>query len=97
MALPGKYELARLGRLKILKDLNRAGDNGTRCSRPAFMRSAGIVQTFEIKSISDHLAPSASPERAAVRIRNSKASAAIASRSRSLPIKAGTSWYGSAA
>ena len=48
------------------------GDSGTRCSRPAFIRSAGTVQTSP--SISSQCAPSTSPVRAAVRMANSKAS-----------------------
>jgi dienelactone hydrolase len=32
-------------------------DNGTRCSRPAFTRSGGSVQTFFSRSISDQRIP----------------------------------------
>ena len=46
--------------------------SGTRCSRLAFMRSGGSVQTFASRSICDHRAPSTSPDRAAVRIANSR-------------------------
>ena len=69
-------------------------DSGTRCARPAFIRAAGIVQTFVAMSISDQRAPRTSPERVAVRMQNSKAIAACASRSRSLATKAGTSRIG---
>jgi hypothetical protein len=34
---------------------------GTRCSTLAFMRSAGTIQVFSRKFISDHRAPSTSP------------------------------------
>ena len=53
-------------------------DSGTRCSRPAFMRTAGTDHSAFPVSISLHLAPITSPVRAAVRIRNSNASADIA-------------------
>jgi hypothetical protein len=43
---------------------------------------AGTVQIFPSKSISDHHAPSTSPDRVAVRTQNSSANAAMASRSR---------------
>lgn len=49
-----------------------ADDSGTRCSFFAFIRSAGIDQMPRFKSISLHRAPRASPERAAVKIANSK-------------------------
>ena len=51
-------------------------DRGTRCSRPPFIRSLGIVQVAASMSNSDHDAPRTSPERAAVRTRNSNASRA---------------------
>ena len=38
-------------------------DNGTPCSRPALVRTAGIVHTHSPKSISDQRAPSVSPVR----------------------------------
>ena len=72
-------------------------DNGTRCSRPAFMRSAGTVQTFAAKSISPHFAPSASPVRATVRIVNSSARADMPSRPRKAARNPGISSKGSAA
>ena len=46
-------------------------DSGTRCSRPPFIRLAGIVHTFARRSSSSHLAPSTSPCLAAVKIVNS--------------------------
>ena len=49
-------------------------DNGTRCSRPAFVRKAGTVQVAASGSISSHRAPRTSPERHAVNTRNSNAS-----------------------
>ena len=48
--------------------------SGIRCSRFAFVREAGMVQTPWFRSISVHAAPRASPERVAVSTRNSKAS-----------------------
>ena len=50
-------------------------DSGTRCSRLAFILDAGMVQTLSAKSISLQRAPTTSPRRPAVRIRNSKARA----------------------
>ena len=47
-------------------------ERGTRCSIFAFIRLAGMVQIDLIKSISDHVAPRASPERTAVNITNRK-------------------------
>ena len=44
--------------------------SGTRCSMPAFMREPGIVHVAPSRSISSHVAPLASPERAAVNTRN---------------------------
>jgi hypothetical protein len=66
-------------------------ESGTRCSRAAFIRSAGIVQTAASMSISSHFAPTTSPGRAAVKMQNSKASAAMAWRPRKALMKAGTS------
>ena len=40
----------------------RWSTSGTRCSRPAFMRSSGIVQTAPSRSISFHSTPGTSPE-----------------------------------
>ncbi len=73
-----------------------SGDSGTRCDLPFFMRAAGIVQTAAfvadvagsrlsillagLRSISPHVAPRTSPERAAVSVKNSRARAAIPSR-----------------
>ena len=51
-----------------------ASDSGTRCSRPAFMRSAGTVHVADARSTSSHRACRASPDREAVSIKNSNAS-----------------------
>ncbi len=48
--------------------------SGTRCSRLAFMRDAGIAHTPAAASTSRHSAPRTSPERPAVSTRNSNAS-----------------------
>ena len=48
-------------------------DSGTLCSRLDFIRPAGMVHTRVARSISDHLAPSTSLDRQAVRIVNSSA------------------------
>ena len=48
--------------------------NGTRCSTPAFIRLAGTVQVADSRSISPHVEPRASPDRAAVKIKNSRQS-----------------------
>jgi hypothetical protein len=54
-------------------------DKGTRCSRPDFIRAAGIVQSAFFKSTSDQVAPRTSPERAAVSTANSSARAPMPS------------------
>jgi hypothetical protein len=73
-------------------NLAAASLNGTRCSRPAFMRAAGIVHTREPRSISSHVAPRTSFVRQPVRIANASALAAMPpSRSRKRAMKAGTS------
>jgi hypothetical protein len=51
-----------------------AVESGTRCSRPAFIRAAGIVQVQPSLDISSHVAPITSLVRAAVSIKNSRAS-----------------------
>ena len=61
------------------------------------MRWAGIVQTPDLRSISDHVAPITSLVRPAVRIANSSAFALTPVRSRSSAMKAGSSGYGRAA
>jgi len=48
-------------------------ERGTMCSPPAFIRRFGIVHSFFASSISVHVAPRVSPERAAVRISHSNA------------------------
>ena len=48
--------------------------NGTRCASRAFMRLAGMVQVAVSRSTSCHCAPRTSPDRHAVRTKNSKAS-----------------------
>ena len=48
-------------------------DSGTRCSLPAFIRSAGIVHVAVAMSISAHVASRTSLDRAAVSTRNSNA------------------------
>ena len=53
------------------KYLNALLDNGTRCSILAFILSAGTVHKHASKSISSHCINLTSPERAAVRIKNS--------------------------
>ena len=66
-------------------------DSGTRCSLPAFMRSAGTVQVLSSRSNSVHRAPIVSPVLAAVRIVNSSARAAMPSCSRNANRKPGSS------
>ena len=70
--------------------------SGTRCSVPAFIRSAGMVHILSPASISDHRAPRTSPDRAHVRIANCSAREERASFSRSCVMKAGTSVQGRA-
>jgi hypothetical protein len=60
------------------KDRSRSSagfDSGTRWSRLAFVRLAGIIQSAAFKSISDQVAPRTSPDRAAVNSANSSARA----------------------
>ena len=70
---------------------NAALESGTRCSLPAFMRLAGIVQAFASRSISDQVAPRVSPDRAAVNIVKPKARADTPSRVASCPMKSAIS------
>jgi hypothetical protein len=56
-------------------------DRGTRCSRAVLVRAGGTVQILPSKSISSQRAASASPDRAAVKMQNSRARAAVAGRS----------------
>ena len=78
------------------RSVTAAVDSGTRCSFPAFMRSAGIVHTRASISISIHVAPRTSPDRAAVKIANSAARAAIPSRWLNSFMKTPTSCHGKA-
>ena len=48
--------------------------SGTVCSLRPFMRSGGIVHTLAFRSISSHVMPRASPDRAAVSIKNRRQS-----------------------
>jgi hypothetical protein len=54
---------------------DRRSGQRKRCSRPPFMREAGIVQTARSRSISSQVAPRTSPERAPVKIANMSAAA----------------------
>ena len=67
-------------------------DNGTRCSLPIFMRSAGMVQTAFSKLNSDHLALNVSLERTAQRMVSASAFAEISGLVSNSGIKAGTSF-----
>lgn len=64
------------------------GESGTRCSLPAFMRPAGMVQSAFLRSISSGFAPSTSWVRVLVRIVNSSAHAAAPSCERSFAMNA---------
>ena len=89
--LPGVVRL--LGRPVPERRPEPVRHSGTRCSRFAFMRVAGTVQTPSLRSISDH-----SPQRAAVSTRNSKANRATGMSSvvRTFMIADSTSRCGSA-
>jgi hypothetical protein len=63
-------------------------DRGTRCSRPAFIRSAGMVHAASSRLTSDQVAPRTSPDRVAVRIANSTARAASPTCSRNSAMNA---------
>ena len=60
--------LTRTSRIRSSSATARV-DNGTTCSRPAFIRPAGIVHRRRSRSTSSHRIPRASPERTAVRVR----------------------------
>ncbi len=79
---PAKMNSPILASASVSTISNTHAASGTRCSRAAFIRSAGTVQTLASTSISDHRAPRTSPPRAAVRIANSRARAAVPSISR---------------
>lgn len=64
---------------------------------PGLIRSPGMVQSLALRSISDQLQPRTSPDRAAVRIRNSSASRPTVTRARNEVRNAGMSANGSAA
>ena len=74
-----------------------ASDSGTRCSFPAFMRSPGTVHSLCSKSTSYQAIPRTSPERAAVRMVNCRASAPMPLCWRSSAMKGFMSRHGSAA
>jgi hypothetical protein len=72
-------------------------DNGTPCSRPALVRTTGIVHTLSPKSISDQRAPSISPVRVAVSMQASRARAATVGSARRFFMKADRSRWAIAA
>lgn len=81
-------------RLSVAKQLLNPQSSvlrGTRCARPAFMRSPGTSQTPFSKSISPRVAFNTSEVLAAVRIRNRRAREASPSSSRKRAISVGTS------
>ena len=73
-------------------------ESGTRCSRPVFILEAGTVHVADSRSISPHVANRTSPDRAAVNVRNSKASRVLmpAPDDRTAARVPATSPYGSA-
>jgi hypothetical protein len=66
----GQYAAPRAGnnmsvpaiRGSALKSTTAAGDSGTRCSRPIFIRFPGTVQTAAFRLISAQVAPLTSPD-----------------------------------
>ena len=67
----GNISLEPSSRLRASCSTSRAcWESGTRCGRPAFMRSAGMVHVKV--SISDHSARRASPLRVAVKVKNAR-------------------------
>ena len=72
--------------------------SGTRCSRLAFMRSAGTIQTRPSRSTSDQRASRASPDRLAVKVTNANNSfaAGLAFDSRTVRNAVPTSRWGRA-
>ena len=94
---PGKTNSSGLQLDLILPRIaNARAHSGTLCSRPAFIRSAGTVQTSVPRSISDHLAPITSPVRPAVNIINSNARAELPDRLCSAVMNFCISLYGTA-
>ena len=67
---------------KTIKIATEGADNGTRCSRFAFVLDAGTIHSASPKLISAQRAPSTSPVRQAVKTVNSSAIAATPSRAR---------------
>ena len=72
--LPGKIYSPALTASTGSRICRARADSGTRCSRPPFIRAAGIVQSFALRSISAHRAPNTSPDRLAFKMLNSNAS-----------------------
>ena len=91
---PGKTNSEVFRAVIAFRIFNVRSDNGTRCSRAPFILWAGTVQIRSFKSISSHRAPITSPDRAAVRIRNSKAVGATPPIFRSWATNSGTSSKG---
>ena len=89
-----RYSLLISWDLAFSRIANARSTNGTRWARPAFILSAGTIQTLSMTSL--RLAPVSSPVRAAVNIANSSASAVMASRPCSISIRWGTSEYANA-
>ena len=81
--LPGKQIRSDEAFASASTTASAAAVSGTRCSRLPFIRSAGTVHTFDLRFISSQRAPITSPVRAAVRIVNSSALAAMPGRARS--------------
>ncbi len=76
--LPGKTSsLSAANSFALRRIFWLRAPSGTRCSRPTFILSAGIVHSFRSKSITSQFANKTSFVRAAVRIRNSTASRVI--------------------
>ncbi len=73
--LPGKDEIVGPDLVHLLEQRQRGRGQRNAVLPPAFIRSAGIVQTFAARSISSQVAPSTSPVLAAVRMANSSARA----------------------
>ena len=91
--LPDDALVVNVGRGPVVNTdaLTAAAESGTRCSRFIFMRSAGTTQSARSRSISAHVAPRTSPDRAAVNAANSSARAPKPSRLRNSAIQRGIS------
>ena len=92
----GKSKAVPAMRGRAVKRLTACGGKGTLCSRLALVCSAGIDQSFLLRSISSHVANLTDPDRTAVNTKNSRALALVLFFERSFAMKSPTAVYGTA-